>query len=801
MKLHFSKLLLICLAKDTLLLCVLIFTIFQTIAVATAQDGKLVRVRGEILDERTRKPLVGANVYFEEIRKGAITDADGFFTLQVPAGKYNISISIVGYGVIKQEIDATNDANISLKLSEKIKVLEEVEITEKRTDENVKAIEMSKIQLDIRNLIKIPVAFGEADIIRAMMLQTGVSTVGEGAGGFNVRGGRTDQNLVLLDEAPLFGTSHLLGFFTNVNPDAVQSVSLYKGGIPAQYGGRLSSVLAIRTRSGNDTIVSGAGGVGLMASRFLIEAPIIKHKASILVAARVTYPNYLISIVQNPTYGNSKASFYDINAKLEFKPTIKDRIILSSYLSRDVFRLPTDTAFAWQSSSATFQWNHSFSSALFSSVTALVSDYKIVVSGNRDKFDYELTNTINHKEVKANIIYNPSEKLNAEAGVSTIWYTLNPATLKVPEGSNLIALKIPNEQGREMAVYANAELQLLPSVSLSLGTRYSFFQNVGARPLYVYADNLPRTVLSITDTIQYAKGEVLKGYGGLEPRISLRFITGKSSSLKVSYNRTRQYIHLISNTTAIAPADYWKLSDPYIKPQVSDQYAIGYFQNFKDNGLEASIETYYKDISNIVEYKNGARLLLNKNIEADLLPAIGKAYGVEFTLKKNYGKLQGQIGYTYSRSLIAVQSTFDQESINNGAFFPSNFDRPHNLIITARYPLSKKWTISGNFTYATGVPTTLPDSRYQFSNKTYINFSLRNTDRIPDYHRLDISLIYESKSVSKKYASSVIFSFYNVYFRRNPFSIFYGNRYGYDQAYKLSILGTLIPSFTYNFKF
>jgi hypothetical protein len=763
---------------------------------------KLVWVRGKILDERTGKPLAGVNVYFEELKKGAITDDKGVFVLQVPSGTYNISVSNVGFATIKSKINANgSEVNTTLKLAEEVKVLEEVEIYEKRTDENIKTIEMSKIQLDIRNFIKIPVAFGEADIIRAMMLQTGVSTVGEGAGGFNVRGGRTDQNLVLLDEAPLFNTSHLLGFFTNVNPDAVQSVSLYKGGIPAQYGGRLSSVLAIRTRSGNDTVVSGAGGVGLLASRFLVEAPIIKNKASILVAARAAYPNYLISIIENPTYGNSRASFFDVNAKLEFKPTKKDRVLLSGYLSRDVFRLPTDTAFTWQSATATAQWSHTFNPSLFSSVTALVSDYQLTVSGDRDRFDYDLKNSINHKEIKANIVYNPDEKLNVEAGASAIWYTLNPATLTVPEGSNLSPLKIPNEYAREMAVYTNGEFYVTSFLSVSVGARYSFFQNVGPRPLYQYAENQPRSTLSLIDTVQYSSGQVLQSYGGLEPRLSLRLNTGQSSSIKLSYNRTRQYIHLISNTTAIAPADYWKASDPYIKPQISDQIAVGYFQNFKDNGLETSIEAYYKDIQNIIEYKNGARLLLNRNIEADLLPAMGRAYGIELSVRKNYGKLQGQIGYTFSRSFLSVNATFDQENINNGAWYPSNFDRPHNLIVTARYPLARKWTLSWNFTYATGIPTTLPDSRYVLGNRSYINFSLRNEDRIPDYHRLDLSFIYESKSKSKKYSSNVIVSFYNLYARKNPFSVFYGTRFGFDQAYRLAVLGTMIPSVTYNFKF
>jgi hypothetical protein len=780
------------------LLLSFLFLFFSFYAFSQEQ---LVWVRGKILDERTGKPLAGVNVYFEELKKGAITDENGTFALQVPSGLYNISVSIIGFKTIKSKINTNVSLSPMIKLAEDVKVLDEFEITEKRTDENIKTIEMSKVQLDIRNFIKIPVAFGEADIIRAMMLQTGVSTVGEGAGGFNVRGGRTDQNLVLLDEAPLFNTSHLLGFFTNVNPDAVQSASLYKGGIPAQYGGRLSSVLAIRTRSGNDTVVSGAGGVGLLASRFLIEAPIVKNKASVLVAARAAYPNYLISIIENPTYGNSRASFYDMNAKLEFKPTQKDRLLVSGYLSRDVFRLPTDTAFTWQSSTATAQWAHSFSPALFSSVTALVSDYQLFVEGNRDKFDYELKNSINHREIKANLVYNPDEKLNVEAGVSSIWYSLDPATLKVPQGSNLSPLKIPNEQGREMALYANGEFQLTSMISVSVGSRYSFFQNVGARPLYRYIENQPLNAQNIVDTVQYGKGEVLKSYGGLEPRLSLRITTGETSSLKFGYNRTRQYIHLISNTTAIAPADYWKLSDPYISPQISDQYAIGYFRNFKDNGWETSIEAYYKDIQNIIEYKNGARLLLNRSIEADVLPADGRAYGVEFAIKKNYGKFQGQIGYTFSRSFLSVKASFDQENINNGDWYPSNFDRPHNLIISARYVLGRKWTLSWNFTYATGIPTTLPDSRYVLGNRTYINFSLRNQDRIPDYHRLDLSFIYESKSKSKKYSSNVIVSFYNLYARRNPFSVFYGTRFGFDQAYRLSVLGTIIPSVTYNFKF
>uniref|UniRef100_UPI0037432F42 TonB-dependent receptor n=1 Tax=Rhodocytophaga rosea TaxID=2704465 RepID=UPI0037432F42 len=733
--------------------------------------------------------------------KGTVTDQQGFYSIELPFGTYIITFSAVGYRSQSRSVTFTDDVVLDLKLVNSTQELQEVVVTGKTPDQNVKGAQMSTIQLNIQTLNKIPAVLGEADIIKAFTLQPGVTTVGEGAGGFNVRGGRVDQNLVLLDGAPVFNTSHLLGFFTSVNPDVVREATLYKGGIPAPFGGRLSSLLDIHTKSGNEEQIRTSFGVGPISSRIIVDGPLIKNKVTFLASGRVAYPNFILSLFPEQFKGN-RAFYYDVNGKLQYKLNDNNTIALSAYRSTDNFKFPEDTLYTWHSNLASLHWNSALRKDLVLTVSGIHSDYKLGMEGLKEQYQFLLASSIKHQEVKTRLFYALKSRHKLEAGANAIWYTLNPGSRKPLKNSIINPQTLQKEFAREMAAYISDEFLITPAITLQAGVRYSWFGNVGPRQVYSYTQGAPRTLEAIEDSLDYQHGKFIKTYGGWEPRVSLRVGFGTQTAVKFSYNRMRQYLHLISNTTAISPVDFWKVSDSYIPPQVVDQLAVGIFNNFKSNEIETSVEAFYKDITSLVEYKNGAVLLMNPIIETALLPASGKAYGIEVSLAKNKGKLTGQLSYTYSRSLAKVQADFATESVNEGAYFPSTYDKPHNAALSSQLLLGRGWTFSTNFVYSTGRPITYPDGQYVFNNTPVIDYSKRNLDRLPDYHRLDISFTKDTrvKKDQKRY-STWIFSIYNVYSRKNPYSIYFSKVRTVTRAYQLSVLGSFIPSLTLNFYF
>ena len=764
-------------------------------------------IQGRITDGVTGRVLIGVSITDKKQGAGTTTDSTGVYKLLVLPGTYNLSYSSVGYYTRTHYIEVVRTEVIAdVTLNPDMRQLEEVNVTGRTPDANVSATQMSVVKLDMKNLRNIPVVFGEVDILKALTLQPGVSTVGEGAGGFNVRGGRTDQNLVLLDGAPLFNTSHLLGLLGNLNADAIQDVTLFKGGIPAAYGGRLSSLLIINSKPGESDRLHITGGIGLLTSRLMINGPVTKNKRlTFLAGGRIAYPSVILGLFPAPT-NKDRAFFYDLNGRLNYRFNDNSQLAATVYRSFDTFKFPQDTLYTTQSTLITTRWSQRLNPQLSVNVTATQSDYKFFLDGLTNTNTFQYRSTIRQRDARLDWAYTTptdgkkqSHKL--EFGGSFTGYSLLPGSITpTKNNSNINSLTLPTEQAREVAGYLSEEWTPFRVLSIQVGVRYAQFTNVGPGVAYQYAKGQPQSPESITDTVRYGKGQPIAHYGGWEPRLSVRATITPTSSLKVSYNRTRQYLHLISNTTAISPVDFWKVSDGLVPPQVANQLAMGYFHNFRENEYETSIEVYYKTLANLVEYRNGATLLLNPILDADLLQAQGKAYGVEMSVQKTRGTFTGLLAYTYSRTFARVSSPFPTNQINNGNWYPSTFDRPHNLTIATQWKWSRGWTFGSNFVYTSGRPTTYPDGTYRLNGAKVLDYSQRNADRIPDYHRLDISFTKDGRRTpSQRHYSNWSLSFYNIYAHKNPYSLYFQRVNTITKSYQLSVFGTVIPSISWNF--
>jgi hypothetical protein len=650
----------------------------------------------------------------------------------------------------------------------------------------------------------IPLALGETDIIKRDAHLPGVQTVGEGTSGFNVRGGATNQNLILYNDAVVYNPAHLFGFFSSFNPDILKNVELFKSGITADYGGRLSSVLDVRTREGNLKKFSGSGGISPITGRLSLEGPIIKDKTSFIVGGRSTYSDWLLKQLNSETLNNSSASFYDLNANISHTHNDNNSFYLSGYLSQDRFSFNKDTLYSYSDRNASFKWKHAFSTQLTGVFSSSYSDYRFTVSSNANPVEAaEMDFRIRQWQGKADFTWFPKAKHTITGGMTAIRYSLSPGNLN-PLGSEskTIPEAIQQEQAWETALYIGEDFEITPRFGLYAGMRYSFYQMVGPRDVYQYVPGQPRQVSTITDTVSYAAGEPVARYHGAEPRVALRYTLPRYSSVKLSFNRMRQYIQMLSNTTVIAPTDIWKLSDTYIRPQIGDQISIGYYKNLRSNTIETSVEAYYKTINDATDFKDGAELLLNPHIETDVLLANGKAYGVEFFIKKASGKLNGWISYTWSRSLLQIDGPTLIETVNNGKWYASPYDKPHAVNVISNYKFNRRVNFSLNVTYSTGRPITIPIAKYELGGSERVFYSDRNAFRIPDYFRTDASINVEGNHKVKKLAhSSWTFAVYNLTGRNNPYSVFFTNEGGQIKGYQLSIFAYPIPTITYNFKF
>ncbi|GAB3894117.1 TonB-dependent receptor [Spirosoma agri] len=762
------------------------------------------RLRLSVLvqDGVTKKPIPGASLFIAETRAGAKADSLGVISLTHPPGLLTMYVSAVGYIRGREAVVLDGNKKIEYYLQPRSTDLEEVDVRAVRVDKNIRSAQMGQIQLSMPELKRMPVVLGEPDILKALSLQAGVTTAGEGAGGFNVRGGRADQNLVLLDGAPLFNTSHLLGFYANVNSDLVQDVSLSKGAFSSQYGGRVSSLLLMSTRNGNKDGWRVSGGLSPVSARVVVDGPISK-KLTLLAGGRVAFPNYLLGLFPTASVKNSRAFFYDGNLKLTYTPDERNTVALSAYRSQDNFRFPGDTLYGWKSDVLTGRWSYLIRPNLQLNVTGLYSGYHLNVDGVTPGLTFRFTSYIEQREGKADLFYTINQKHKIQVGANAIRYQVQTGNAQpTGENSSVNPRRIDPEYGRELGAYVNTEWELTPRISFQVGMRYSAFAFLGSRTVYDYEQGLPRSPETITDSIRYGTGQTIKTYGGLEPRFGLRVQVAKHTAIKASAGRTRQYVNLISNTTAITPLDFWKLSDNYVPPQIADQVSLGFFQNLRDNAIELSVEGYYKRLQNQIEYRYGANLILNPTLETALLQANGRAYGIEFGVSSNKGRLTGQFNYTYARSLLAVQTAFDALRINEGVYYPSYIDRPHTLNIQARWAMSHNWSFSTNFVYYTGVPATYPDGQYTYNGEPVQDYSRRNADRIPDYHRLDVAFSKDTRFTKAQQRYGIwTLGVYNLYAHKNPYSIYFTRYNQRTESYRLSVFGTLIPSIAYNFYF
>ncbi len=766
-------------------------------------NNDIFTLSGFVKDALTEESIVGASVYAEQEGKGVVTDNNGYFNVVLTPGIQNIRITAVGKSPTFQKVNLEGDQKIIFEMYEQATQLDNVIISSEGLNRNVSSVGMGQVKIDLKTMKSIPPFMGEVDVIKSILLLPGVSTVGEGASGFNVRGGNVDQNLILLDETPLFNSSHLFGFFSTFNSDFLKDVTLIKGGIPAAYGGRISSVLDVKMREGNSSKFSGTGGVGIISSRLLLEGPLYKDKTTFIIGGRYAYPNWVLKKVPDLNVQKSSSYFYDLNFKLRHQINEKNSLHLSAYQSEDEFKFAADTTYGWKTSNASLTWNTLIKPNLVANVTAVLSKFTNVVKGIQSTNEFNAQFGIETVGGKADFTYFLGDS-KIDFGASATHYTFQSGNLKSEINSAINDVALADEFSLEKGIYASNEFKINDRISVQAGIRYSHYSVLGSAEVFIFDPTVPKDNSSIIDTLSFSRGETVKNYSGWEPRLSSKISLNNYSSIKVSYNRIYQYLQLLSNTTAVSPLDLWKTSNYNIEPQMGDQVALGYFRNFKENAFEFSVETYYKQIENMIEYKDGANLFLNPSIEAELLTAKGRAYGVEVMTKKNNGKLTGWISYTYSRSLRQVKGETPQETINLGNWYPSNFDKPNDLTIVGTYAFTKRLILSANFTYSTGRPITYPRSVYIVDGYSFAQFSERNQGRIPDYHRLDLSFtIEESLKRTKKWKGSWVFSVYNLYGRKNPYSVFFKPQYqgNQTQAYQLAVIGTLFPSITYNFKF
>ncbi|WP_223648441.1 TonB-dependent receptor [Hymenobacter psoromatis] len=766
-----------------------------------APAGGRATLTGRVRDARTGEPVVGAAVFVEGPVIGTATDQFGAYALTLPVGRYTVNVRGIGLRNARRQVQLFASGPLDVEVEQDITPLKEVVVIGGQ-DQNVSSTRMGVEKLDIKQIKQLPSVFGEADVLRAVLLLPGVKSIGEGSTGFSVRGGNTDQNLVLFNDATIYNPAHLFGFFSAFNPDAVKSVELYKSAIPAKYGGRLASVLDVETREGNRKKLASSAGIGPLTSRLTLEGPLVKDKGSFLVGGRTSYSDWLLHLAPDASLKKSAASFYDLNAHLSYDLDARNSLYATGYVSRDHFRLASDTTFEYRNTAASVKWQHGFSSQLAGVLTGTYSRYALSNSSDQNpvsasRFAYALNQT----GLRADLTYYRDARHTVTFGGSSTLYRIAPGE-RVPLGDNSLTKTdvLGREQGLESALYAADHWDATPRLALDLGLRYSLYNALGPGLVNSYLPNVSRSESTITGVTNYGSNQIIQTYQGPEYRLAARYALTPSSSLKASAGRTRQYIHQLSNTAAMSPTDTWKLSGRYLRPQVGDQFALGYYRNFRQNTIEASVEGYFKTTRDFVDYKSGAVLILNHHIETDVLNARGRAYGVEFLLRKSTGRLNGWLSYTYARTLVQVNTATDQ--VNGGRYYPGNYDKPHEATLVGNYRFSRRFSTSMNVNYSTGRPITLPLAKYYVNNTLRLLYSDRNAYRVPDYFRVDMSLNIEGNhKIHKPFHSSWTVGVYNLTGRQNPYSVYYKSQNGTINGYQLSIFGSPIPTVTYNVRF
>ena len=784
-----------------------IFLIFSSVILAQESHT----IRGTVKDFNNGETVFGASVFLKGTTIGSTTNEYGFYSITAPKGNYTLIVSYVGFEDIFQEINLNTDETLNFEIKESLTQLDEVIITSDEPEQvNIKKPQMSVSKLNASTIKQMPAVLGEVDVIKSIQMLPGVTNGGEGSAGFNVRGGAADQNLVLLDEAIIYNTSHFFGFFSVFNTDAIKDIKLYKGDIPAKFGGRVSSVLDIRQKDGNSKKFTANGGIGLISSRLALEAPLFNKKGSFIVAGRTSYAHLFMPLIED--IEDSKLSFYDINLKTNYEINKNNRVYLSGYFGRDVFDIANIIENKYGNTSGNLRWNHVYNDKLFSNLSLIYSkyDYQIIL----DFIELDWIADIKNYNLKYDFGYYLNENIKLDFGVSGILYNLNPGIVKpTSENSPINYLKLEQKRAFESGVYVSAEHKVTDKLTAQYGLRFSRFSRLGGQNITTYLNNQPVVYNNdigiyeegeaIGETF-YKKNESIETFNNFEPRFGLSYQLNESSSLKASYTRTTQYLHLLSNTASVTPLDVWTPSGKYIKPQKSNQYALGYYKNIDDSKYSVEVETYYKTTDNRIDYVDGSNLIGNNNIETEILNGEARAYGLEVLLRKNEGKFTGWLAYTLSKS---EQRTLGGKAggpgINYGNWYNTAYDRTHDISLTGIYKLNNKWNFSSNLVYQTGRPVTYPNSQYTYEGLSIASYNGRNESRLPAYHRLDVSATYSpSNDSTKRWKGEWVFGIYNVYNRRNAASISFNQNEdtGENEASRTAIFG-IIPSVTYNFKF
>ncbi len=778
------------------------YRVFKIGNPAGQNNNAKVILSGIITKPETGDPLVGVVVYVPKLKVGAVTNSVGYYSIELPQGQYQVEFRMVGMRQSIRNIIIYSDGILNVRLVENTNQLNEVVVSANR-ENNVRNIRMGVETINVKMLKQIPMGMGEVDLFKSSLLLPGVQSVGEASSGYNIRGGSADQNLILLNGAPIINSAHFFGFFSAFNSDMIEDVTLYKSGIPAKYGGRVSSVMEIVLKEGSKEKFNVSGGISPLTGRLMIEGPIIKKKASFIISTRTTYSDWILRQLKNIQLKRSSASFYDAQGLLVFDPNDKNNFSLSGYISNDNFDLYKESGISYSNLASTFKWRHIYTPAFSSQLSATISNYDYQDNSKQDSTTYySLFYKLKQQILRADFTWRPIDNHKIEFGLDATNYLLTPGIQK-PVGNYSVILpkQLEREKAIEPAIYISDEFDASPRLLISGGLRFTMFTTFGPRSQFIYSANSPITLQNLIDTVYFASGSILKSYPGFEFRFSSRFVINPDLSIKAGVQRNYQYLNMISNTTSMTPTDIWKLSDRYVKPQSGDQFSFGIYKNLNSKAVELSVETYYKILSNILDYKGGAELLMNDHLETDIINGKGKAYGVEVMAKKQVGMLTGWISYTYARVLLKVNGKLEEEKVNNGNYFPANYDKPHDLKLVANMKFFRRFNFTTNFVYNTGRSITYPVAYYNFLNVNRVFYSERNEFRIPDYLRLDFAATINGSLKAKKLNhSSFTFTVYNALGRRNPYSIFFKAEDGVVKGYQMSIFGQPIFMVTYNFR-
>lgn len=778
------------------------YKIFRIGVPSAPGRSETVFLSGTLTDTESDEPIPGAIVYVEKLKAGVVTNESGYYSLGLPKGSFQVEYRMVGMRTTRRNVVIFSDGILNVGMTRNTNKLDEVTISASR-ESNIREIQVGIEKINMKMLKQIPMGMGESDLLKSSLLLPGVNSAGEASAGFNIRGGNVDQNLILFDGAPIINPSHFFGFFSAFNPDIIQDVILYKSGIPAKYGGRISSVMDIKLKEGSKEKLNISGGISPFTGKLMVEGPLFKKKSSFVVSSRTTYSDWILGQLSNVQLQKSSAGFRDIQGLFTVSPGTRDKLSVSAYLSNDSFDYYGESAMDYSNFSTTVRWDHSLNSRLSTQVAAIISNYDYRLdSKNKPEESGSMSYSLGQMILRSGFTWLPADKHKVEFGLDAVNYSLEPGTrLPLGESSEISPLTLEKERAIEPSVYFSDEFAFSPRLVFSGGLRSTMFTSLGPETRYIYQSGTTRSVENITDTVSFGKGSISKIYPGLEFRFSSRFILATDLSVKAGIQRNFQYLNMISNTISMSPTDVWKLADQYIKPQRGDQISFGIYRNFRSKAIEASVEVYYKNLKNIMDYKGGATLLMNEHLETDILSGKGKAYGIELMLKKQSGRLSGWIGYTYSRSLIKIDGKFAEEKINGGRYFPANFDKPHDLKIVGNLKLLRRLNFTSNLIYNTGRPITYPVAFYNFYNVNRVYYSDRNEFRIPDYLRLDFSATINGNLKAKKLNhSSLSFTVYNLLGRKNPYSVFFKVEDGKVNGYRMSIFGQPIVLLTYNFR-